>query len=222
MHRLFVAAAHLVPEIAGHLQLSRHRHLDLRHRQQIVEACLAGDFLGQEPQHVFARRAFGEPRKQRVALSRAGYFQLLVPIDEVVRAGRDIVDQGSNLAAHGFDVLALGAHNAGKRLHLVAPGFARQSRREGTRVEFGKLHMETLERGTEKFACVSGPRHVIIAHETIPLSRSEELRRSGRQPRRRPCRALRQKCPDRPLHNCIGRRKVAGPLARLRGKGRPP
>src|SRR5690349_2143377 len=69
VHGTGSASAHFVPIVSRHLELGGHRHLDLRKRQEIVEAGFAGNLLRQEPEHVGAARILSQPRKKRVALS---------------------------------------------------------------------------------------------------------------------------------------------------------
>ena len=99
VHRHCPAAPHLVPEVAGKLELGLHRHLDLRQRDEVVESGLARDLLGEEPLHLCERRAPGEPGKERVTLPRTAIEQLVEPADECVRVA---------------------GHAAGQRLHRCA------------------------------------------------------------------------------------------------------
>ena len=113
MHGRVPAAAHLIPVVSRHFQFGGDRHLDLGEGQQVVEAGLAGNLLGQKPQHLVARCAVGEPRKQRIALPGPGVLQLLEPIDEVVDIARDVGYQRRDLFPHGLDIFAFGAHHLG-------------------------------------------------------------------------------------------------------------
>ena len=84
MHALDIAAAHLVPIIAGEFELGGGRQLHLRVGDQIVEPGLAGGLLAQEPAHVVEPGLLGQPGEERIALSRAGLLQGFEPGDEAV------------------------------------------------------------------------------------------------------------------------------------------
>ena len=88
VHALDIAAAHLVPIIAGELELGGGRQLDLRISDEIVETRLAGCLLLEEPAELLERGLFGEPWKERITLAGTGSLQRLEPADEAVRVRR--------------------------------------------------------------------------------------------------------------------------------------
>ena len=85
VHALGIAAAHLVPVIAGEFELGPGRHPDLGIGEQILEPGFARRFLAQEPAHLVAVRLLGEPREERVVLAGPALAQGLEPGDEAVR-----------------------------------------------------------------------------------------------------------------------------------------
>src|SRR5436309_14903371 len=102
MHPFARAAPHFIPVIAGHFQLCWFRHLYLSESKQVVEACLAGDLLFDEPAHLLRTRFGAKPGKQRIALAGTGLAQAFDPADETVNLVRNIRAEFSDLPAPRF------------------------------------------------------------------------------------------------------------------------
>ena len=167
MHARASAAAHLIPIVSRHFQLGRDRHLDLRDGQQVVETRLPGNLLGEKPQHLIARGAVREPRKQRIALARAAVLQLLEPIDEFVDTAGDGGCQRRDLFPHGLDIIALGKHHLGILVHVVAPSLAGESRLELPAVVFRQIGVKSVEGGTVEMIAGLGPYSLVRGHGII-------------------------------------------------------
>src|SRR5690606_20526399 len=90
VHALFLTSAHLVPVIARQFQLRKRRQLHLRHGHEVVEASLASRLLLRKPADLITRSFFGEPAKQRVALSGPIFFERLEPFDEALDISRSL------------------------------------------------------------------------------------------------------------------------------------
>src|SRR5882672_5456698 len=90
VHRRRPPAAHLVPVIAGELELRLRRHLHLRQGDQVVESGLACDLLGEEPTHLGKRGRLREPGEEGIALPRSGLAQGLEPAYERVGPRRSL------------------------------------------------------------------------------------------------------------------------------------
>ena len=52
VHALAETSTHLVPEIAGHLELGLNANFDLGQREQVLKTGLTGNFLQDEPGHL--------------------------------------------------------------------------------------------------------------------------------------------------------------------------
>ena len=164
MHGRVFAPAHLVPIVSGHLQFRGDRHLYLRHRQEVVEASLARDFLGQKPQHVLAGRGPGEPWKEWVALARASVLKLLEPLDELADLFRDVSYYRAQLPPHRLDIFAFGPGNPGVVVDLLAPRLLRKARFQLHAVIFGELGLKAFEGGTVKRRRICRPGEILGGH----------------------------------------------------------
>ncbi len=144
MHAAFGAAAHLVPVVAGELQLGRGRDLDLGHGHKIVEAGLPSRFLGQEPVHLGVIGVSLQPGEQRIALSRPHDLERLEPIDEPVGIARRRGGLRLHLLAQPFDPGALQPAHPGVLLQLGAPIRRGLRRRQAAGVPGGQLPVESF------------------------------------------------------------------------------
>ena len=103
MHSRAIAASHLIPVISCKFELGGDRQFDLGERDKIVEACLAGSFLLEEPAQLIAVRAFGEPGKERIALTGSVFLQLLEPCHKAIGVGRRMSGLLADLGAQFLD-----------------------------------------------------------------------------------------------------------------------
>ena len=130
VHALGAAAAHLVPVVAGQLQLGAVGNLDLGQGHQVVEAGFARRLLGQEPLEVLQRGLAFQPVEQRVPLAGAVVLQRLEPGDEAVGVLRNLIDQRRHEVAEGLDERALDPAHADFLVQLFAPACRRLARRQ--------------------------------------------------------------------------------------------
>jgi hypothetical protein len=112
VHPLAPAAPHFVPVITRHFELRLLRHLDLRQREEIVEAGFSRHFLLDKPSYLFVRGHGLQPRKQRVSLARTVLTQPLEPGDEAIHVIGNIARKRSGFFAHGFDEISFGNQHA--------------------------------------------------------------------------------------------------------------
>ena len=120
----------LVPVVAGQLELGACRQLDLRQRDEVVEAGLAGRFLLDEPAHRRQIGVLGEPGEERIILTGPVVAQPLVPGDEGIGLRWHLDHQRTHHRALAFDEPTFEQTQAGLGGELVLPVRGRRCRRE--------------------------------------------------------------------------------------------
>jgi hypothetical protein len=142
VHAGGLSLSHLVPIVAGELQLGGDRHLDLGHGNEVIESGLAGDFLMQEPPHLAVGSFVCQPREQRVALARTILLQLLEPADEGVRLLWHARQHRLDTLPFGLDEIALALLEQPFVLQRGTPIWIGEARRHALAVEICQLTVE--------------------------------------------------------------------------------
>src|SRR5690606_24922538 len=144
MHALLLTTAHFVPIVARQFQLRERRQLDLGHGDEVVEPCLAGGFLFEKPAHLVARGFFGEPWKQRIALSGTVFLERLEPVYEAFDVGRRLRRLLDHVLTQLFHEAALEAEHRGVASDLPLPISGGELRGKAFAIPMGELPLEPI------------------------------------------------------------------------------
>ena len=161
VHALDIAAAHLVPIIAGQLQLRPNRQLHLRISDEIVEPGFARRLLGQEPAHLLEARLLGEPGEERIALAGAGLLETLEPGEEGFGIARRRFRLLGDLGAKLLDEAAFQPQHLGVAVEQELPILAGQSGREPLPVPVGEALLEVVVQELRTKFSVGKGRHEV-------------------------------------------------------------
>jgi hypothetical protein len=160
VHSLTGAAAHLVPIVACHFQLSNFRHFNLRERQQVIKAGFSRDFLFDKPPHLLQISLRRQPRKEWVSLSWPGLAEAFKPSDEGIHLIGNIVRQRCDFSSNRLNKLSFRSKHAALLVELNAPCGRRQRRLQALSVEFCEFTMEKGKATSIEVRCKFDPFNI--------------------------------------------------------------
>ena len=144
VHAFFLAAAHLVPIVAGQFKLGSGGEFHLGQSREVLEARLPGNLLGEKPLHLVHGRRLGQPREQRIALAGSRLYQVFEPGREPVRIGGRPGGPVPHQRAPAFEKLALDPQEFGHLLDVLPPILDGEGGRQPPSVEVGEAALEVV------------------------------------------------------------------------------